>query len=278
MEKVYYVYSLCYPNGKPFYIGKGKNYRAKFHINCKTCLREKNLKTKIVNKLLKEGIEPLVNYLEINLTEQEALLKEKEYIKQYGRIDNNTGCLANHTDGGEGVSGYKFDPEVARLRMLSRKGVPRSEEVKRKIKENRKYTKHSPETILKIRAAVKGKKRTMTEKFLKAIERRRGVPRSPEACLKTSLAQKGRKVPQERKDKISNTLKKEYKLIGPAGDLITIKGLLDWCRQNNLHAQTISQLSRTGYYTLKTNNKTYYYTEYKGYKSIVKYEMHQLCV
>lgn len=278
MEKVYYVYSLCYPNGKPFYIGKGKNYRAKFHINCKTCLREKNLKTKIVNKLLKEGIEPLVNYLEINLTEQEALLKEKEYIKQYGRIDNNTGCLANHTDGGEGVSGYKFDPEVARLRMLSRKGVPRSEEVKRKIKENRKYTKHSPETILKIRAAVKGKKRTMTEKFLKAIERRRGVPRSPEACLKTSLAQKGRKVPQERKDKISNTLKKEYKLIGPAGDLITIKGLLDWCRQNNLHAQTISQLSRTGYYILKTNNKTYYYTEYKGYKSIVKHEMHQLCV
>ena len=277
MEKVYYVYSLCYPNGKPFYIGKGKNYRAKFHINCKTCLREKNLKTKIVNKLLKEGIEPLVNYLEINLTEQEALLKEKEYIKLYGRIDNNTGCLANHTDGGEGVSGYKFDPEVARLRMLSRKGVPRSEEVKRKIKENRKYTKHSPETILKIRAAVKGKKRTMTEKFLKAIERRRGVPRSPEACLKTSLAQKGRKVPQERKDKISNTLKKEYKLIGPTGDLITIKGLLDWCRQNNLHAQTISQLSRTGYYILKTYNKTYYYTEYKGYKSIVKPEMPQLC-
>jgi hypothetical protein len=276
MEKVYYVYSLCYPDGRPFYIGKGKNYRAKFHINCKTCLREKNLKAKIVNKLLKEGLEPLVNYLEVNLTEQEALLKEKEYIKQYGRIDNNTGCLANHTDGGEGVSGYRFNPEVARLRMLSRKGVPRSEEVKRKIKENRKYTKHSPETILKIRAAVKGKKRTMTEKFLKAIEKRRGVPRPPEVGLKVSLAQKGRKVPQERKDKISNTLKKEYKLIAPAGDLIVIKGLISWCKQNNLNTQTISQLSRAGYYTSKSNNKVYYYTEYKGYKSTIKPQMPQL--
>jgi hypothetical protein len=89
MEKVYYVYSLCYPDGKPFYIGKGKNYRAKFHISRKTCLREKNLKAKIVNKLLREGIEPQVKYLNTNLTELEALQKEKEYIKLYGRIDNS---------------------------------------------------------------------------------------------------------------------------------------------------------------------------------------------
>lgn len=84
----------------------------------------------------------------------EAMMKEKEFISIYGRTDNNTGILCNKTDGGTGSVGYVPTKEtriknsivssnpkhIERLKKLaySRKGIPRSEEVKRKITESKK--------------------------------------------------------------------------------------------------------------------------------------------
>ena len=39
------------------------------------------------------------------MTWDEACTKEIEFIKLYGRKDNNTGILVNLTDGGEGTLG-----------------------------------------------------------------------------------------------------------------------------------------------------------------------------
>lgn len=54
----------------------------------------------------------IVNILHNNLSWKEACKKEIEYIKCYGRVNNNTGILCNMTDGGEGIVNLKHSPEV----------------------------------------------------------------------------------------------------------------------------------------------------------------------
>ena len=70
-----------------------------------------------------------------NLEWIDACLKEKELILKYGRIDLNSGTLVNLTDGGEGNFGRKATLKT-RLKMSERKkGIPRSEEHKKRISE-----------------------------------------------------------------------------------------------------------------------------------------------
>ena len=46
-----------------------------------------------------------------NLTKEQAIDKEKEFICLYGRKDLNTGCLYNMTDGGEGANNIIYSKE-----------------------------------------------------------------------------------------------------------------------------------------------------------------------
>lgn len=76
-----------------FYVGIGNKNRP----NCKN---RNNLWQKIANKY---GYK--VEILAVGLTLEKAILLEKDLISYYGRKNNNTGVLANLTDGGEGQYG-----------------------------------------------------------------------------------------------------------------------------------------------------------------------------
>jgi len=134
----YYVYlHIKADTGEPFYIGKGKKYRA--YTDSKRSQIWNNYKNKY-------GFDVIL--LEKNLTEEEAFKKEIYWINRIGRLKLNNGLLINLTDGGEGSSG----------RIPWNKGLKDifSEQVRKKISETHKGNtykrgkKSSKETIEKM--------------------------------------------------------------------------------------------------------------------------------
>ena len=93
-----------------FYVGKGMHYSGwdgdEKYSRAKSLRSRSKLWNNIVNK---HGF--TYHILLDNLQENEAFYWEKFYIKLLGRRDLNEGNLANHTNGGDGVSGYKFTEE-----------------------------------------------------------------------------------------------------------------------------------------------------------------------
>lgn len=124
----YYVYTLSRPCGTPFYVGKGISDRVFCHerdaIN--TTLRSHKLNT--IRAL--HAVDSLVNYsIEILSSEREALAREKELIRMYGRHDLGSGPLTNMTDGGEGPANFSEETRQRHRDTLAgvlEDGSPRS--------------------------------------------------------------------------------------------------------------------------------------------------------
>lgn len=73
-----------------------------------------------------------------NLTEKEAKEKEIEFIKLYGRIDLQTGTLANLTDGGDGVLNENSKSLMRSKISKSSLGKKMSDSAKKKMSTNQK--------------------------------------------------------------------------------------------------------------------------------------------
>lgn len=159
----YYVYEhMRKDNGAVFYVGKGKGYRHK-----STQGRNKWWWA-TVNKY---GYDSKIRtYLE---DEELAHLVEIELIDQYRRTGKK---LVNMTDGGEGVSGYKYPNDVVAKRAEKQrgqkrptvsaklKGVPKSVEHRLSLSKSKTGTKASQETRLKMSKTRKGRQSAMLGK------------------------------------------------------------------------------------------------------------------
>jgi hypothetical protein len=193
MFYIYAHYKADDPNGLPFYIGKGKGKRDQS--------KHRNPYWKNISN--KHGF--IVKRLAENLTEVEAWDLEKKLIAHYGRLYNNTGCLCNLSEGGEGASGV-IHTEVTKQKWSKAKqgktweeifGTEKAAEMREQRKLNAKN--HSDETKRKISESKKGSHNPMWGKKL-SVEQRK----------KLSDLRKGKPSPNKGK-KYSESARLNYK-------------------------------------------------------------------
>jgi hypothetical protein len=120
----YYTYELCSSENPylPFYIGKGKEDRMYSHekLALKGKCKNKYLYKKIL-KIKRNGYQVVYRKIGENLSEQDAFTIEKDMIA----FNRSLGFkLCNHTNGGEGASGYINSEETKNKKRESAKNRP----------------------------------------------------------------------------------------------------------------------------------------------------------
>ena len=156
MDKFYIYFHLKQNTDEIFYVGKGFGNRA--YSNQRSIFWKRT-----VSKY--GGF--TVKIVEENLTEFLANEREKYYIAKYGRRDNNTGILVNHTDGGDGSTGRIFSVETRKRMSNNRKGKSKGSKLieEKPVKILKPYIKKHPngyvpteETRNKIRKTLTNRK------------------------------------------------------------------------------------------------------------------------
>jgi hypothetical protein len=173
MLVTFYTYCYLDKKGKPYYIGKGTGGRINHpHHGCFVVLPPPERRL----------------FLKTGLTEDEAFKHEVYMIAVLGRKDLGLGPLVNLTNGGEGTSGWKMtqevknkigaansgrerldmmgdnnpmrDPEIAKVVAETKRGKPRDEVTRKKIKRTLTGRKDSVEVKHRKSQAQKGKKKS----------------------------------------------------------------------------------------------------------------------
>jgi hypothetical protein len=108
----------------PFYIGIGKDINRPYNKKDRS-----NFWKSIINKA-----EYIVEILFDNLTKEQAIEKEIEFIKLYGRIDLKNGSLCNMTCGGDGTGILNEDLEFLRRSKIKKTLTGRKASEESKIK------------------------------------------------------------------------------------------------------------------------------------------------
>ncbi|EOU2464877.1 hypothetical protein ACNTOD_003875 [Vibrio navarrensis] len=92
---MYYVYEVRYPNGTPFYVGKGSRDRVD-----ESYLKSHNPEVaKLAENIRAKGQAPQFSIVFNSAIETEAFTKESELISLYGRADLGLGPLLNKNAG-----------------------------------------------------------------------------------------------------------------------------------------------------------------------------------
>jgi hypothetical protein len=96
-----YVYRhIRLDKNQPFYIGISSSNNNYSYTRANSKEQRNEIWGRIVSKT-----DYIVEILFDDISYEDAKIKEKEFIKLYGRIDNKTGILSNLTDGGDGTLG-----------------------------------------------------------------------------------------------------------------------------------------------------------------------------
>jgi hypothetical protein len=195
MYYIYAHYKLSDIDGNPFYIGKGKNAR-----DVSSSKRNQYWK----NIVAKHGF--VAKKIKENLTEQEAFDLEILMIAKFGKLIDNSGCLCNISDGGEGASGTIHTTETKEKWSSSKKGKTWEEiygiEQAAAMRAKRKLSsrKHSLDTIKKMSDSKLGDKNPMYGKIISEDHSRR----LSEAKIGKPSNSKGKKYPEETRQNYKN--------------------------------------------------------------------------
>jgi hypothetical protein len=204
----YFVYSYSYPNGTPYYIGKGSGRRHRVTLcDAKAGRNLEKYAVRVTRKILNNNELPIITKIASNLEEDVALQMEIELIAKYGRRDIGTGILTNCTDGGDrGAQGLSKENNQKRVRKFvewTKNFRVVDEQYKKNISEGMKaYHAENPmsEEERKRRsilysgenAPMYGKKHTQ-EALDKMSKAHKGIPLSEEHKKALSLASRGKR-------------------------------------------------------------------------------------
>lgn len=147
MEKQFYIYIHCRPDGTPFYVGKGSGKRAYVFYG------RNKYHSSIVNLYKKERIGVFIFNCK---SESDAFENEIHVISQFVRDGYK---LANITTGGEGVCGLKKTVSSETRNILSIKlsgnknalGYKHSEEELKKMSDSSKKRKNNREMMMNLK-------------------------------------------------------------------------------------------------------------------------------
>jgi hypothetical protein len=196
----------------PYYVGKGTEWRA-FDRRRRGARPPKD--------------QSCIAFIQEGLTEEEALSLERYCIALYGRIDNGTGILRNFTDGGEGVSGFKFSEEARKRLSESHMGYRHSEETRKKMSRSRSGPGNPNYGKKGMVSAFKGRKHTEESKLLMA------------------KANRGKKASEETKRKIKDSLVRYvYELTDPSGGKHIVENLTDFAAEHGLARSHLSAIAK----------------------------------
>lgn len=191
MNNYFYVYIYLDPRTcppTPIYVGKGQGKRHKQHLS-KTKNKYFDRKLK---KIQNSGLKPIVEFAAKDITNEEAMQIEIKLIAKYGRMDQKTGTLCNHTDGGEGTTGYTHKQTTKTLFSKQRKGKKQTpaqykancsrkqnELAKQRISLATKgHNWHTPESRERIKVANLGRKASVATRKLMS-KQRKGKKQTP---------------------------------------------------------------------------------------------------
>jgi hypothetical protein len=179
LPQEFYVYLYCREDGTPYYCGKGYGPRA-WRKHGFLHVPKDESRIKIVAH---------------NLTESESFCLEVKLIKHYGRKDLGTGILNNRTYGGEGTRGTKWSEE-SRNRITGRKTGRTKDSFTEEWKQNISNAKKGVTTWNKGIPISEDQKRRQSE-TRKSKNGQPGFnirpPCKPSAAKASSEKQKGRK-------------------------------------------------------------------------------------
>lgn len=161
MTTRHYLYRhIRLDKNEPFYIGIGtkqKRNHNSFESEYKRAFEKNRKESYIWNNIVSKTEYVIEIMLESNNYEF-IKQKEIEFITLYGRINKETGILANMTDGGDGLINYVRSIEWSKKHSEFMIGRKQSKKTIEKRAVSRKGYIHSEETKLKISKSHKGKK------------------------------------------------------------------------------------------------------------------------
>jgi hypothetical protein len=256
MLDIYYVYLLLDPLKfyQPFYIGKGKDKRASYHLKEKKDRTDNLHKYNTIQKIRNQGLEPAIMIWADNLSEDQAYDLEESLIQRFGRRQfDQDGILTNIciSNRPPSAKGRKYDTPYSESRRQKIGAANQGFNPNKKAKSYEDY-------LTKVERC-----KSMTEKRVKEGKHRTDYTVTEETRKKQSIAKTGKVckdrnnmwgkkhkpesielMRQNRQPKVIKDEVYHYVLTDPQGGSYTTKNLFYFGQKHSLNSRELRRISK----------------------------------